>query len=68
MFFFENGGREGIFKKIKYVAIRIRLIKIRVLVELDLPADTNYKILLSSHLFYRKFLPLNIFLLVILSI
>ena len=54
--FFENGGKEGMLT-INYFAIRIRLIKIRVLVELDSPADTNYKIFLSSHLFLSKILP-----------
>ena len=42
---------------INYVAIRIRLIKIRALVELDSSAHTNYKIFLSSHLFLLKIPP-----------
>ena len=56
MFFFENGGKEGMLT-INYVAIRIRLIKIRALVELDSSADTNYKIFFSSHLFLLKIPP-----------
>ena len=54
--FFENGVKEGMLT-INYVAIRIRLIKIRALVELDSSAHTNYKIFLSSHLFLLKIPP-----------
>ena len=71
--FFENGGKEGMLT-INYVAIRIRLIKIRALVELDSSAHTNTRYFWVHISFYWKFLPLNIveplnsFLLVILSI
>ena len=51
------GEKKEYLKKINYVAIRIRLIKIRVLVELDLPAHTNYKIFFSSHIFLSKIPP-----------
>ena len=55
-FFFKNGGKEGMLT-INYVAIRIRLIKIRALVELDSSAHTIYKIFLSSNLFLLKIPP-----------